>query len=128
MTWAHHALLHDDRKGLKAGLWLTVLLGRGFTSCQAYEYSHAAFGFKRQHLSAPTFFMATGFHGFHVIIGTIFLTVCLFRAYRGRFHAEAAFRLRGRGLVLAFRRRGVAVPLLRIYVWGTGGGAAVHGG
>ena len=55
--------------------------------------------------------MATGFHGFHVIVGTIFLTVCLIRAMRRRFHAEAAFRLRGGRLVLALRRRGVAVPV-----------------
>ena len=55
-----------------------------FTCVQAYEYSHAAFGFKGN-IYGATFFMATGFHGAHVIIGTIFLAVCLLRAYRGHF-------------------------------------------
>jgi cytochrome c oxidase subunit 3 len=84
VTWAHHALLHGDRKGLKWGLWLTILLGMFFTCVQAYEYGHAAFGFKG-HIYGATFFMATGFHGAHVIIGTIFLAVCLWRVYQGHF-------------------------------------------
>jgi cytochrome c oxidase subunit 3 len=84
VTWAHHALLHNDRDGLKKGLILTILLGIAFTCVQAYEYSHAAFAFKGN-IYGATFFMATGFHGAHVIIGTIFLIVCLIRAYRGHF-------------------------------------------
>jgi cytochrome c oxidase subunit III len=84
VTWAHHALLHNDRQGLKWGLVCTVLLGLLFTSVQAFEYSHAAFGFSGN-IYGATFFMATGFHGFHVIIGTIFLTVCLARAFAGQF-------------------------------------------
>ncbi|WP_373354231.1 cytochrome c oxidase subunit 3 [Pseudoroseicyclus sp. CXY001] len=87
-TWAHHALTHENnRKDLKAGLWLAVLLGMLFTAFQIYEYSHAAFGFSGN-IYGATFFMATGFHGFHVVIGTIFLAVCLFRAYRGHFTPE----------------------------------------
>ena len=89
---------------------LTILLGLTFTSVQAYEYAHAPFAFKGS-IYGSTFFMATGFHGFHVIVGTIFLTVCLIRCLQGRLHAEAAFRLRGGRLVLAFRRRRVAVPV-----------------
>jgi cytochrome c oxidase subunit 3 len=84
VTWAHHALLHNDREGLKKGLWCTIILGLLFTCVQAYEYSHAAFGFKG-HIYGATFFMATGFHGAHVIIGTIFLAVCLARVYKGHF-------------------------------------------
>ena len=82
VTWAHHALLHGDRKGLIHGLSLTVLLGFLFTCCQAYEYAHAAFGLKDGKYAA-TFYLATGFHGLHVIIGTIFLFVMLLRARRG---------------------------------------------
>jgi cytochrome c oxidase subunit 3 len=84
VTWAHHSLLNNDRKGLVQGLACTVLLGISFTCVQAYEYSHAAFGFT-QGIYPSTFFMATGFHGFHVIIGTTFLIVCLFRAMKGHF-------------------------------------------
>ncbi len=84
VTWAHHALLHNDRKGLKMGLWLTILLGASFTALQAVEYSHAAFNFSG-HIYGATFFMATGFHGFHVLVGTIFLSICLARAYAGQF-------------------------------------------
>lgn len=82
VTWAHHALLHNNRKDLITGLTLTVILGALFTLCQAYEYSHAAFGLKDGKY-ASTFFLATGFHGLHVIIGTIFLLVMLVRAKRG---------------------------------------------
>jgi cytochrome c oxidase subunit 3 len=84
VTWAHHALLENDRKGLVWGLILTIALGISFTVCQAWEYGHAAFHYSGN-IYGATFFMATGFHGAHVIIGTIFLTVCLFRAVAGQF-------------------------------------------
>ncbi|MBD3763526.1 MAG: cytochrome c oxidase subunit 3 [Rhodobacterales bacterium] len=87
-TWAHHALVHENnRRDLKQGLWLAIGLGVMFTFFQAYEYSHAAFGFAGN-IYGANFFMATGFHGFHVIIGTIFLSVCLIRAYKGHFTPE----------------------------------------
>lgn len=87
VTWAHHALLHNDRKGLVQGLGYTVLLGVFFTICQAYEYSHAAFGLGTNNYSS-NFFMATGFHGFHVIVGTIFLFICWIRAIKGQLTPE----------------------------------------
>ena len=110
VTWAHHALLHNDRQGLKMGPVLTILLGLLFTSVQAYEYINAPFAFAGN-IYGATFFMATGFHGFHVIIGTIFLTRLPGAGLPRPLHAAAAFRLRGGRLVLALRRRGLAVPL-----------------
>ncbi|MDE3016843.1 MAG: cytochrome c oxidase subunit 3 [Pseudomonadota bacterium] len=83
VTWAHYAVLQNNRKETIQALWCTVILGLSFTACQAFEYTHAAFGF-RDTIYATTFFMATGFHGFHVIVGTIFLAVCLGRAYKGQ--------------------------------------------
>jgi cytochrome c oxidase subunit III len=82
VTWAHHALLEGNNKDVIKGLACTVALGLLFTLCQAFEYSHAAFGLKDGKYAA-TFFLATGFHGLHVMIGTAFLAVMLVRAKRG---------------------------------------------
>lgn len=90
VTWAHHAIQHgDNRTGTKA-LAITVALGLLFTLLQAYEYSHAAFSFG-EGIYPSTFYMATGFHGFHVIVGTLFLAVCLWRAARNQFTPERHF-------------------------------------
>jgi len=87
-TWAHHALTHDNnRQDMKTGLILAIALGALFTFFQAYEYSHAAFGLGGN-IYGATFFMATGFHGFHVIIGTIFLFITLMRVYKGHYTQE----------------------------------------
>ncbi|MDB5460353.1 MAG: cytochrome c oxidase subunit 3 [Caulobacteraceae bacterium] len=98
VTWAHHALQVGDRKGAKLGLLLTVILGLLFTSIQAYEYSHIVSEklFFSPEASAAglygsAFFMATGFHGFHVIIGTIFLAICLLRLINGAFTPKQHF-------------------------------------
>ena len=87
VTWAHHALQHNDRSGAKLGLVFTVLLGMVFTLLQAYEYSHAAFTYDGT-LYGSAFFMATGFHGAHVVIGTIFLAICLIRLLLGGMSAD----------------------------------------
>ena len=90
VTWAHHAIQQGDRQSSLQGLGLTVLLGVLFTALQVYEYSHAPFGF-RDNIYTSTFFMATGFHGFHVMIGTIFLAVCWLRCYLGHFKPDHHF-------------------------------------
>jgi cytochrome c oxidase subunit 3 len=87
VTWAHHSLLHGNSKDLIRGLTYTVILGFSFTCLQAYEYAHAAFGLTAGKY-ASTFYLATGFHGLHVIIGTIFLFVMLQRAKRGTLTVE----------------------------------------
>jgi cytochrome c oxidase subunit III len=90
VTWAHHALLEGNRKALIRGLAITVALGLLFTALQVYEYGHAAFKYSG-HIYGATFFMATGFHGAHVVIGTIFLAVCLVRAMKGHFSTTQHF-------------------------------------
>ena len=95
VTWAHHAVVHNDQKGLVQGLLLTVILGAVFTLFQYFEYYEALsldmFKFSGGGIYGASFFMATGFHGLHVIIGTIFLLVCLFRAMAGHFTPERHF-------------------------------------
>jgi len=83
-TWAHHAIVHGNKQeGVKA-LAITVGLGVMFSILQVVEYGHAAFGFSDNNYSS-NFYMATGFHGLHVIIGTIFLAVNLVRLIKDNF-------------------------------------------
>jgi cytochrome c oxidase subunit 3 len=124
VTWAHHALLHNDRKGLIWGLVLTIVLGLTFTGVQAYEYAHAPFSFGGG-IYGSTFFMATGFHGFHVIVGTIFLIVCLIRAYLGQFTPKQHFGFEAAAWYWHFVDVVWLFLFFSIYVWG-GWGAAVH--
>lgn len=84
VTWAHRGLLKNNRAALKWGLAGTILLGILFTCFQAFEFIHAPFAYSGN-IYGTAFFMATGFHGAHVIIGTIFLIVCLARAFAGHF-------------------------------------------
>ena len=90
VTWAHHALRENNRRDLITGLFFTVALGALFSALQAYEYGHAGFGIK-DGIYASVFYLATGFHGFHVLVGTIFLFVCLMRARKGHFTPEQHF-------------------------------------
>jgi cytochrome c oxidase subunit III len=140
VTWAHHAIMHGDRKGAVQGLLLTVCLGLSFTCIQAWEYSHAPFTFgfngaalapltdpAHVNLALPgnltaiygsTFFMATGFHGFHVIVGTIFLIVCLFRALAGQFTPERHFGFEAAAWYWHFVDVVWLFLFTWIYVWG----------
>jgi len=101
VTWAHHALQQNDRRGATLGLLLTVLLGMTFTFIQfGVEYPEAGFAFgnpggvdNHANVYGASFFMATGFHGAHVIIGTIFLAVCLLRLLAGQFTPTKHFGL-----------------------------------
>ena len=98
ITWAHWGLLKENRSQLIWGLTLTVLLGLTFIGFQIYEYAHA-YGELNLKLTAgaygATFYMLTGFHGFHVTVGTIMLIVILFRSVAGHFRPEHHFGFEG---------------------------------
>ena len=117
-TWAHHAIAHENnRKDLVNGLALAIVLGLAFTGLQAYEYSHAAFTWG-QNIYADNFFMATGFHGLHVIIGTLFLGVCLIRALRGHFTPERHVGFEAAAWYWHFVDVVWLFLFFAIYVWG----------
>lgn len=78
VTWAHHRLIEGSHKEASQALLLTVLLGGYFTFLQAIEYWEAPFTIADR-VYGSTFFVATGFHGLHVLIGSTFLLVCLVR-------------------------------------------------
>lgn len=84
MHGAHLAIRRGDRKGMQIGLLLTIILGSIFMLGQAWEYTHAPFSIKTGTFGA-TFFTLTGFHGLHVFVGIIILTICLIRSLRGNF-------------------------------------------
>ena len=123
VTWAHHALIHDDRKGLKQGLWATIILGVIFSCVQAYEYSHASFAFSGN-IYGATFYMATGFHGFHVFVGTLFLIVCLVRTYRGDFTPKQHFGFEAAAWYWHFVDVVWLFLFISIYLWGSHFGTA----
>jgi len=98
VTLAHWALLRNDRAKLLAWLGVTIALGVTFLCVQAYEYSHAyhALNLKLSTgVYGSTFFMLTGFHGFHVTIGAIMLTVIWFRCLKGHFKPDHHFAFEG---------------------------------
>ncbi|MBJ3761234.1 cytochrome c oxidase subunit 3 [Maribius pontilimi] len=118
-TWAHHALVHEDnRKDLRNGILIAVILGVIFTFFQAYEYSHAAFGFSGN-IYGANFFMATGFHGAHVIIGTIFLFVCYLRVRAGHFTPEKHIGFEAAAWYWHFVDVVWLFLFASIYIWGS---------
>lgn len=123
VTWAHHAMLHDDRRGLILGLVCTICLGILFTCLQVYEYAHASFPFSGS-IYGATFYMATGFHGAHVVIGTIFLTVTLFRALAGHFTPKQHFGFEAAAWYWHFVDVVWLFLFSCIYVWAAGTPAA----
>jgi cytochrome c oxidase subunit 3 len=119
VTWAHHELREGNQKKMLRALAITILLGLLFTGVQAYEYAHAAFGFT-DGIYPTTFFMATGFHGFHVIIGTIFLIVCYVRGAKGHFKPDHHFGFEAAAWYWHFVDVVWLFLFVCIYWWGAG--------
>lgn len=120
-TWAHHAIAHENnRKDLINGLSLSVALGLLFTAFQAYEYWHGSFGFGRGcEVYCSNFILPTMFHGFHVVIGTIFLAVCLLRAIKGHFTPEAHIGFEAAAWYWHFVDVVWLFLFVAVYVWGS---------
>jgi cytochrome c oxidase subunit 3 len=120
VTWAHHALIQNNRRDLMLGLGITVLLGMTFTCLQAMEYSEAPFHLVGGGIYPGIFFLATGFHGFHVIIGTTFLAVCWFRAKGGAFTPERHFGFEAAAWYWHFVDVVWLFLFVFVYIWGAG--------
>ncbi|MBB6249695.1 cytochrome c oxidase subunit 3 [Nitrospirillum iridis] len=118
VTWAHHALVEGRNKEAAKALGFTILLGLLFSCFQAYEYIHAEFGFA-QNAYTSAFFMATGFHGFHVIVGTIFLIVCFFRTRAGHFTPKSHFGFEAAAWYWHFVDVVWLFLFISIYWWGS---------
>uniref|UniRef100_UPI0031F34FE0 cytochrome c oxidase subunit III n=1 Tax=Yangiella montana TaxID=3141511 RepID=UPI0031F34FE0 len=90
VTWAHHSMMEGNHKSALSSLIITVTLGIIFTILQAYEYLEASFSIADS-VYGSVFFVSTGFHGIHVIIGTTFLSVCLLRHMACQFSPSHHF-------------------------------------
>jgi cytochrome c oxidase subunit 3 len=120
VTWAHHEIVEGNQKEAVKALGITVLLGAGFLGFQAFEYIHAPYHFK-DGIFPSAFFMATGFHGFHVLVGTIFLIVSWFRTRAGQFTPDSHFGFEAAAWYWHFVDVVWLFLFMAIYWWGGGG-------
>ena len=126
VTWAHHAILEGKNEDAILALGLSVGLGVLFLCFQVFEYNHATFKFK-DGIFPSTFYMATGFHGFHVFVGTIFLFVCWLRAKKKEFTPTRHFGFEAAAWYWHFVDVVWLFLFVAIYWWGSVGAvAATH--
>lgn len=118
VTWAHHAILEGDNDNAVKALGFSVLLGLLFLGFQVYEYAFAHFGFT-EGIFASTFYMATGFHGFHVFVGMVFLFVCYKRAKKGHFTKERHFGFEAAAWYWHFVDVVWLFLFIAVYFWGS---------
>ena len=118
VTWAHHAIVAGEKFQATLSLIITILLAIIFTSLQAFEYLTAPFNISDS-VYGSTFYMATGFHGFHVFIGTCFLAVCLFRLYLNHFTQEHHFGFEAAAWYWHFVDVVWLFLFMTIYWWGS---------
>jgi len=117
VTWAHHAILAGSRTQTIQGLVATIVFAVLFTCLQGFEYCTSLFSIS-DGVYGSTFFMATGFHGFHVIIGTSFLTVCLVRAIKTHFTQDHHFGFEAAAWYWHFVDVVWLFLFVVVYVWG----------
>ena len=119
VTWAHAAILQNDKENFVRALGYTVILGAVFLCFQVYEYTHLAYGFT-DGIFASTFYMATGFHGFHVLVGTIFLAVIWKRAKADHFTKDSHFGFEAAAWYWHFVDVVWLFLFIAVYYWGAG--------
>lgn len=117
ITWAHHAIVANQRLQFLSSLSLTIVLAIIFTSLQAFEYNMADFRLS-DGIYGATFYMATGFHGFHVLIGSIFLMVCFTRFRYYHFTKEHHFGFEAAAWYWHFVDVVWLILFISIYWWG----------
>jgi heme/copper-type cytochrome/quinol oxidase subunit 3 len=117
VTWAHHAVLAGQHRPVILGLICTIILAAAFTGLQVFEYVGANFTISDS-IYGSTFYMATGFHGFHVFVGTCFLTVCLFRALAYHFTSRHHFGLEAAIMYWHFVDVVWLFLFVAVYYWG----------
>jgi len=118
VTWAHHAIVWGNKTHACVALIITILLAAIFTSLQVLEYTTASFSISDSVYGA-TFYMATGFHGFHVIVGTCFLFICLIRLYFNHFTREHHFGFEAAAWYWHFVDVVWLFLFITIYWWGS---------
>jgi len=118
VTWAHHAIVMGSKKQAITALIITIALAAVFTALQGYEYASAPFNIS-DGVYGATFYMATGFHGFHVFVGTCFLTVCLARLYLNHFTREHHFGFEAAAWYWHFVDVVWLFLFISIYWWGS---------
>nr|QBC73164.1 cytochrome c oxidase subunit III [Calliotropis micraulax] len=118
VTWAHHSLMEGEHQNACQGLAMTVILGVYFTALQAGEYYETSFSMA-DGVYGSTFFVATGFHGLHVIIGTTFLAVCLLRTMTNHFSTEHHFGFEAAAWYWHFVDMVWLFLYVSIYWWGS---------
>ena len=118
VTWAHHSLIENNHSQTTISLTITIILGIYFTALQALEYWEAPFSIADSAYGS-TFFIATGFHGIHVIIGTTFLAVCLGRHIKNNFSQEHHFGFEAAAWYWHFVDVVWLFLYLSIYWWGS---------
>nr|ABV45594.1 cytochrome c oxidase subunit III [Mammuthus primigenius]ABV45607.1 cytochrome c oxidase subunit III [Mammuthus primigenius]ABV45620.1 cytochrome c oxidase subunit III [Mammuthus primigenius] len=118
ITWAHHSLMEGNRKNMLQALLITILLGVYFTLLQMFEYYEASFTIS-DGIYGSTFFVTTGFHGLHVIIGSTFLLTCFIRQLKFHFTSNHHFGFEAAAWYWHFVDVVWLFLYLSIYWWGS---------
>ena len=118
VTWAHHSIIESNHSQSLQALLITVILGLYFTALQAFEYYEAPFAISDS-IYGSTFFIATGFHGIHVIIGSTFLAICALRHFNCHFSSLHHFGFEAAAWYWHFVDVVWLFLYMSIYWWGT---------